>query len=60
MRLLHSQSLDTGRERSRRGTIQHFAVDLGGPSVRERHAGSQVLLVAAVAAALVFWFFLGV
>jgi hypothetical protein len=58
MGLLHSQSLEAGRERSRRSRIQDLAVDLGGPSLRERNTGSQWLLIAVAGAALMFWFWL--
>jgi hypothetical protein len=60
MRLPHMQSLETGHDRSRRASIQDLAVDLGGPSLRERSTGSQRLLVVAVAVAMVFWFVLRV
>ena len=57
----HMQSVDTGRDRSRRAaTIQDLAVDLGGPSLRERGGGSQWFVVAVGAASLVFWFLLHV
>jgi hypothetical protein len=55
MRLPRMESLESGHDRSRRGSIQDLAVDLGGPSLRERSTGSQWVIVVAVAVAMVFW-----
>lgn len=57
---MHTQQMDDAHDKPRRASIQDLAVDLGGPSLRERNsgAGTQWLLAAAAGASLAFWFFL--